>query len=73
MNKRTVFIIILIPIVSMILLSAVLCLYVFNETENLDAYFQGETQTALLTQVSDQSPINANLERISNSKKYTLE
>ena len=62
-----------IPILILIGISAVLGIYVFNETTNLSEYLKKEEQTALLQQVSNQKEVNRKLADIEKSSKYTFE
>lgn len=71
-KKNKTLLLILIPVLMVIGVSAILSVYVFNETENLDEYFKGTKQTAVLTQVTDQQEVNDRLKNIADSTKYTL-
>ena len=72
MNKKAI-VLISIPILILIGISAILGIYVFKETEDLSVYFEGEKHTALLEQVSNQKAINEKLDKIKESKQYTIE
>ena len=72
MNKKAL-IIISIPILLIIGISAILGIYVFKETEDLSKYLEGTKQTALLEQVSAQKEINEKLDKIAESKQYTFD
>lgn len=72
MNKKAI-IIVAIPLLILIGISAVLGLYVFKETTNLSAFFESNKQTALLEQVSNQKAVNEKLGKIEESNKYTFE
>ena len=63
MNKKAL-IIISIPILLIIGISAILGIYVFKETEDLSKYLEGTKQTALLEQVSAQKEINKKLDEM---------
>lgn len=63
---------IIIPVVVLLVLSACLSIYFYKETETVSDFLIGERHSSILEIVDNQKAINEKLEKVSNEKKYTF-
>lgn len=63
---------IIIPVVVLLVLSACLSMYFYKETETVSDFLVGEKHSSVLEMVDNQKAINEKLEKVSNEKKYTF-
>ena len=70
MNKR---ILTLLPIIGILIISGILCIYCYFQTETVTNYSTGERKSATLEMVNDQVAINNKLSKIANNKRYTFD
>lgn len=70
MNKRMLA---LLPIIGILIISGVLCIYCYFQTETVTNYSVGERRSATLEMVNDQVAINNKLAKITNNKRYTFD
>lgn len=70
MNKR---ILTLLPIIGILIISGILCIYCYFQTETVTNYSTGVRKSATLEMVNDQVAINNKLSKIANNKRYTFD
>lgn len=73
MKNKKKSIIVMIPIIILIAISAFLGIISYNATKKMYSYFDGEEQTAIISLVTNQEAINKRLEKIVNDTRYTFE
>ncbi len=72
MKNKKKSLIVMIPIILIVGLSAILCIISYNATKKMHNYFAGEEQTAIIPLVTNQVDINRRLDKVANDTKYTL-
>lgn len=63
---------IIIPVILLLVVSGILSIYFYKETETVSDFLVGERHSSILEQVANQKEINERLDKISNEKKYTF-
>lgn len=70
MDKKNL---IFIPLIGILFLSGIICIYCYFQTETVTNYSVGERHSATLEMVSDQTAINNKLDKIAKNKRYTFD
>lgn len=66
------YLIVIVPIVLVLLISAYLCFICFGETKSVNKLFTDDISSVTISQVNDQYKVNDKLDNISKDKKYTF-
>lgn len=70
MDKKSL---LFIPVIGVLVLSGILFIYCYFQTETVTNYSVGERKSAILEMVSNQTAINNKLDKIASNKRYTFD